>query len=346
MKALKLALSIMLYGIINGTEDSDFSFAYFEFYEGNDGTNDLLCRVPLAAVQANKDKMTDKDGGINCQNDEARSMSLCNGIKDTIITVFDDNEMKYDEEHNFYGPFAVITVIKSFGGCKTIPTFEKTQDVGEDNQVHVEYYEKSFNNVRKELDGKVSSFKVEPPEANRFTLQVTEKLENDDELVSSNKEYALRMQNDGNLVLYKTNLNDANSKEALWASDTMGDGESPYRLVMQEDNHLVVYDGKDNIIWASGVRIKDPNQWQKSGFATLQDDGNFVVRDGIWDVMWDSNTYGGKQGNYGEGNKHQASCDSKCANCNDGQSCNDWCSSYGWCGSSEVYQWTDCRACH
>jgi len=241
--------------------------------------------------------------------------------------------------------YAVITVTKTFGGCKTIPTFEITQDVGE--EVHVKYYKQcGVGRNCYGLDGKVSSFKVEPPEANRFTLQVTEKLGNDDELVSSNKEYALRMQNDGNLVLYKTNLNDAKSKEAIWASNTNGDGESPYRLVMQEDNHLVVYDGKDNVIWASGVRIKDPKQWQKSGFAALQDDGNFVVRDGIWDVMWDSETYGGQKGNFGEGNKHQASCDSKCENCNDGQSCNDWCSSSDWCGSSEDYQWTDCRACH
>ena len=309
--------------------------AYFEFYEGNGRTDDLLCTVPIADVQANKDSLTDKEVGYGCKNDEARSLALCNGYQGTKITVFDNGEFSLGDD------WAVITVIKSFVGCVTIPTFETTQYVGGNKQVYVNYVTDG------NLDGKVSSFKVELPKTKRVTLQAKEELENGAELVSSNKQYALRMQNDGNLVLYKLNLTDPNLIEkAIWASDTNGEGESPYRLVMQEDNHLIVFDNKDQVIWKTNVYIRDPQQWKKPGFAALQDDGNFVVRDGIWDVMWDSNTYGGKKGNYGEGNKHQTSCDSKCANCNDGQSCNDWCSSYGWCGSSEVYQWTDCRACH
>jgi hypothetical protein len=69
--------------------------------------------------------------------------------------------------------------------------------------------------------------------------------------------YALRMQTNGNLVLYDSN------EIAMWSTDTQGLGSGPYTLVMQDDRNLVIYCNYDVLgqyapIWSSYYGIFSP----------------------------------------------------------------------------------------
>ena len=120
------------------------------------------------------------------------------------------------------------------------------------------------------------------------------------------------MQTDANLVLYKCfnkHCSGSKGRQPIWASNTYGRGKGPYTLVMQNDNALVIYDTHSNPIWWNNALIDKSGlvdyQWTKGAYATLQDDGNFVVYDGQHRTMWDTGTYDGKQGVYGTGRKHK-----------------------------------------
>ena len=96
-------------------------------------------------------------------------------------------------------------------------------------------------------------------------------------IVSPNGRYELRMQSDGNLVLYSRP-----AYNPLWQSGTSGSGAT--RAVMQSDGNLVVYRG-GTPLWQS----------QTSGYpsATLvmQDDGNAVIyHNGV--ARWSTGTSG------------------------------------------------------
>ena len=63
------------------------------------------------------------------------------------------------------------------------------------------------------------------------------------ELKSCNGKFHLKMQTDGNLVLYKNTHHDHhvdNTKSVIWSSETNGKGPNA-KLVMQDDNNLVLY---------------------------------------------------------------------------------------------------------
>ena len=121
-------------------------------------------------------------------------------------------------------------------------------------------------------------------------LAVGDVMESGQEMISENGEYVVKVQSDGNLVLYK-------GSDVLWASGTHGDGHEPYKMTMQSDNHLVLFDADSKVIWAPDVYIgKDENQWKEGGYAVLQDDGNLVVYDGDNKAMWATETHGGQKG--------------------------------------------------
>ena len=121
-------------------------------------------------------------------------------------------------------------------------------------------------------------------------LAVGDVMESGQEMISENGEYVVKVQSDGNLVLYK-------GSDVLWASGTHGDGREPYKMTMQSDNHLVLFDADSKVIWAPDVYIgKDEHQWKEGGYAVLQDDGNLVVYDGDNKAMWATETHGGQKG--------------------------------------------------
>jgi len=90
----------------------------------------------------------------------------------------------------------------------------------------------------------------------------------------------LKLQADGNLVLYGT------KERHIWASGTYGKGVGPYFLIMQPDGNLVMYDSKSAVIWHTNTY----GQGTQPHRAVVQADGNFVVYDSKNAVLWQSNT--------------------------------------------------------
>jgi hypothetical protein len=159
------------------------------------------------------------------------------------------------------------------------------------------------------------------------TLGQNEKLRVSEELRSTDGQYALVLQGDGNLVahdsqgrsLWSSNtagsgaiecvlqddgnlvLKDRNGR-AVWATST--EGYHNARLMIQNDGNLVIYNERGLAVWAKG-RIKDSlsrdenlvvNEFirsQNRKYALImQGDGNLVARDNQGNGLWNSNTVG------------------------------------------------------
>jgi len=114
------------------------------------------------------------------------------------------------------------------------------------------------------------------PGTPRLAAGGTSELALGEQLASSNGEYRLVLQSaDGNLVLRNTTTSDA-----LWASNTAGDGAT--RLSLQDDGNLVLYTDSDTSVWASGTAGSGATE------LVLEDDGTLVLSDGTTTV-WSAN---------------------------------------------------------
>ena len=111
----------------------------------------------------------------------------------------------------------------------------------------------------------------------RDRLLANQQLNIHGELVSNSRNFNLILQNDGNLVLYRTQYD-----LALWASNTMG--LQVENVTMQGDGNFVAYSQAGAPQWASGAD-GHPGAW-----VVLQDDGNLVVYDNANNAQWASNT--------------------------------------------------------
>ena len=88
--------------------------------------------------------------------------------------------------------------------------------------------------------------------------------------------YILKMQSDGNLVIYK-------GHSALWATGTNGHGNPPYRLVMQPDNNAVIYgNGAFQVVWTTHTN----EHGVKPARLVLHNDANLVMYDFNNHVLW------------------------------------------------------------
>lgn len=108
----------------------------------------------------------------------------------------------------------------------------------------------------------------------KSTLHEWEKLSKGSSLVSNNGCFTLRMQTDGNLVLY------GKEGRSFWSTETAGKGGK--EVVMQGDSNLVMYDSNNRPIWAI-----NPGNVGSGSKLVVQDDGNAVVYMGnrvIWAV--------------------------------------------------------------
>jgi len=97
------------------------------------------------------------------------------------------------------------------------------------------------------------------------------------ELISPNKKYRLKMQTDGNLVLYSQST-------AVWNTYTWA---KPVKFVsMQTDGNLVLYDENKKPFWYSST-------WGRgSSRLVMQDDGNLVIYNASNVPTWYTNTVG------------------------------------------------------
>ncbi|MET9295547.1 hypothetical protein [Streptomyces sp. NPDC003077] len=93
---------------------------------------------------------------------------------------------------------------------------------------------------------------------------------------SGNGETLLRLQEDGNFVVYR------NGKPAWQAEGVYPYGES---AVMQQDGNLVVYDASQTAVWASNTSGKPGAE------LAIQDDGNVVIYY-QGKAIWHTNTAG------------------------------------------------------
>lgn len=95
-----------------------------------------------------------------------------------------------------------------------------------------------------------------------------------DKLYSSDGNYYLSFQDDGNLVLSNRNGN------AIWGAGTDNKGS---RAEFQNDGNLVVYDSYNKAIWSSNTSRRGGNK------LTVQNDGNLVIY-GNYSPVWSSGT--------------------------------------------------------
>ncbi|MFJ2913491.1 hypothetical protein ACIO8F_29610 [Streptomyces sp. NPDC087228] len=91
---------------------------------------------------------------------------------------------------------------------------------------------------------------------------------------SGNGRTILRVQSDGNVVVYKDN------RPAWQAPNVYPNAD---HLVMQEDGNFVIYNRAGKAIWAAGT-------WHKGRYLAVQDDGNVVVYNNANQPVWATNT--------------------------------------------------------
>ncbi len=96
--------------------------------------------------------------------------------------------------------------------------------------------------------------------------------------------YYLVMQEDGNLVLYNTQL--WTPLTGIWHSSTHNKGNRPLRAIMQHDGNFVIYDSSNTSLWHTGTHGKGKAPYR----LVLQKDGNLVIYDGNNKGIWSSNT--------------------------------------------------------
>ncbi|MBD1899894.1 CHAT domain-containing protein [Trichocoleus sp. DQ-A3] len=111
-------------------------------------------------------------------------------------------------------------------------------------------------------------------------LSPNQRLEKGECVASENSFYYLKMQDDGNLVLIKSN------GTPLWAAGTNPNGSY---TVMQDDGNLVVYDLNNKPLWASHTNGSPDPQ------LSVQNDGNVVIYQnsrGKPQLIWETKTAG------------------------------------------------------
>ena len=114
----------------------------------------------------------------------------------------------------------------------------------------------------------------EPPTADR--LKPGESIQAGDSLISSNGNYRLEMQTDGNLVIYNQN------NQAIWHTHTYNTTAS--NLIMQLDGNLVLYSSNRVAHWHTHTQ----NRSGQGVNAVIQNDGNFVLYTASNEAIWDS----------------------------------------------------------
>ena len=111
------------------------------------------------------------------------------------------------------------------------------------------------------------------------SLEKGQKLLPGERITSTNGDYYLIMQNDGNLVLYKKV---GSGKEALWSSKTTGKPSA--RAVMQWDGNFVIYSNTSGALWSSNTHVNNPAK------LVMQNDGNLVIYKTDGTAIWSTKT--------------------------------------------------------
>ena len=111
--------------------------------------------------------------------------------------------------------------------------------------------------------------------AQSAVLRAEEMLRRWDTKYSQNRKYALLLQEDGNVVLYKDYRGQVNGRStgtALWATGTSGQDVDAFK--MQDDGNLVAYRRGNRPTWSSQTSGKGGG---RSTVLMVQNDGNVVI---------------------------------------------------------------------
>jgi bacillolysin len=98
-------------------------------------------------------------------------------------------------------------------------------------------------------------------------LKAGQALAKGESITSKNKKFSLRMQEDGNLVSYKT---EGGKDTVIWTTNT--NGKEACIAKMQEDGNFVLYDENRNVYWNSNTQ---GNSYLP--YVQMQNDGNLVL---------------------------------------------------------------------
>lgn len=110
----------------------------------------------------------------------------------------------------------------------------------------------------------------------KSTLVAGEELKPGMQLISPNGQYTFVQQKDGNLVLYNAR------EQALWASGT--NGRAVEKCILQPDGNLVQYLPYKVSAWAAGTN------GNAGAYLTVQDDGNVVIYSKEKKALWATHT--------------------------------------------------------
>jgi hypothetical protein len=103
-------------------------------------------------------------------------------------------------------------------------------------------------------------------------------------LVSMNKKYYARLEEDGNFVIYKGN--NFTQENAVWCSFTKGQGKGPYSLRMLKNGNLILYDGNKQPLWASNTFMGGKAPFR----LVIENNMNLVIYDTKNNSIWSSET--------------------------------------------------------
>lgn len=134
-----IALSLAAVAVIGVAQASDAASPTIDLYEGNNGSQNLVCSIPGTPRAVNF-----QNDSLGCDNDEARSLVLHDVPAGRVIRVYDSPSGATEDD------WTSITVKRNISR-RVIGTFQ--QDV-DDASVRVVYHR---NNG---LDGKVSRLVV------------------------------------------------------------------------------------------------------------------------------------------------------------------------------------------
>lgn len=109
-------------------------------------------------IKADRDDFVDM---YKCENDEARSMFLCCIKKGTRISLYDDPNLRTDDD------WVEITIEEDMKDqCLLIPSFQYTGTIS--SKISMDYHSVSDEDDINALDGKVSSFLIETDLNSKF----------------------------------------------------------------------------------------------------------------------------------------------------------------------------------
>jgi hypothetical protein len=117
--------------------------------------------------------------------------------------------------------------------------------------------------------------------AQEDTLQPGGQLEGYNGVQSPNRQFYLRIWEDGDLTLM-----DLPNKNFVWSSETRGSGAT--KAIMQEDGQFVLQTASGTIVWSTYTR-------DAGSVVKVQDDGNFVVLSPKGYPVWNAATGYGKK---------------------------------------------------